>query len=77
MARHIDITGDAMVSNSKIDNYRKNFDAIFGKKKGAAAEVAVSAASQELLDGTEMLPDSKASPAVDPQAAADVERAHN
>ena len=77
MATHNDITGDALVSKRNNDNYRNNYDAIFGKKKGAAAEVAVSAASQELLDGTEMLPDSKASPAVDPQAAADVERAHN
>ena len=77
MATHNDITGDALVSKRNNDNYRNNYDAIFGKKKGAAAEVAVSSSSQELLDGTEMLPDSKASQAVDTQVAADVECAHN
>ena len=34
MASHNDITGDALVSRLANDNYRNNYDRIFGKKKG-------------------------------------------
>jgi hypothetical protein len=33
MATHNDITGDALVSKLNNDNFRNNFDRIFGKKK--------------------------------------------
>jgi len=33
MATHNDITGDALVSRQANDNYRNNYDRIFGKKK--------------------------------------------
>ena len=33
MPSHNDITGDALVSKRNNDNYRNNYDAIFGKKK--------------------------------------------
>ena len=33
MATHNDITGDALVSRLANDNYRDNYDRIFGKKK--------------------------------------------
>ena len=34
MATHNDITGDALVSRQANENYRNNYDRIFGKKKG-------------------------------------------
>ena len=34
MATHNDITGDALVSRLANENYRNNYDRIFGKKKG-------------------------------------------
>ena len=34
MTSHNDITGDALVSRLANDNYRDNYDRIFGKKKG-------------------------------------------
>ena len=34
MATHNDITGDALISKQSNDNYRNNYDRIFGKKKG-------------------------------------------
>jgi len=33
MASHNDITGDALVSRQANENYRDNYDRIFGKKK--------------------------------------------
>ena len=33
MATHNDITGDALVSRQSNENYRNNYDLIFGKKK--------------------------------------------
>lgn len=33
MATHNDITGDALVSRQANENYRNNYDRIFGKKK--------------------------------------------
>lgn len=33
MAAHNDITGDALVSRQANENYRNNYDRIFGKKK--------------------------------------------
>jgi hypothetical protein len=33
MASHNEITGDALVSKRSNDNYRNNYDAIFGKKQ--------------------------------------------
>ena len=33
MAAHNDITGDALVSRQANENYRSNYDRIFGKKK--------------------------------------------
>ena len=33
MATHNDITGDALVSRQANENYRSNYDRIFGKKK--------------------------------------------
>ena len=33
MASHNEITGDALVSKKTNDNYRDNYDRIFGKKK--------------------------------------------
>lgn len=33
MASHNDITGDALVSKRSNENYRNNYDLIFGKKK--------------------------------------------
>ena len=33
MATHNDITGDALVSRLANENYRNNYDRIFGKKK--------------------------------------------
>ena len=36
MATHNDITGDALVSRQANDNYRNNYDKIFGKKKEKA-----------------------------------------
>lgn len=33
MASHNEITGDALVSKRSNDNYRSNYDRIFGKKK--------------------------------------------
>lgn len=33
MASHNDITGDALVSRLANENYRNNYDRIFGKKK--------------------------------------------
>ena len=33
MTSHNDITGDALVSKRNNDNYRNNYDRIFGKKK--------------------------------------------
>ena len=50
MASHNDITGDALVSKRSNDNYRNNYDLIFGKKKnvpqpeaaGDSEEVAMS-----------------------------------
>ena len=50
MASHNEITGDALVSKKTNDNYRDNYDRIFGKKKnvqeqtpaGDSEEVAVS-----------------------------------
>ena len=33
MPTHNDITGDALVSRQANDNYRSNYDRIFGKKK--------------------------------------------
>jgi len=33
MASHNDITGDALVSRQANENYRNNYDRIFGKKK--------------------------------------------
>ena len=35
MATHNDITGDALITKANNDNYRNNYDAIFGKKKEA------------------------------------------
>ena len=32
MPSHNEITGDALVSKTNNDNYRNNYDAIFGKK---------------------------------------------
>lgn len=32
MASHNDVTGDALVSKRTNDNYRNNYDLIFGKK---------------------------------------------
>lgn len=34
MAATNDITGDALISKQSNDNYRNNYDQIFGKKKG-------------------------------------------
>ena len=50
MAGHNEITGDALVSKRNNDNYRDNYDRIFGKKKnvpqpkaaGDSEEVAMS-----------------------------------
>jgi hypothetical protein len=33
MATHNDITGDALITKASNDNYRNNYDLIFGKKK--------------------------------------------
>jgi hypothetical protein len=38
MASHNEITGDALVSKKNNDNYRNNYDAIFGKKKKDAEQ---------------------------------------
>lgn len=38
MAGHNEITGDALVSKKNNDNYRNNYDAIFGKKKKDAEQ---------------------------------------
>ena len=38
MPSHNDITGDALVSKKNNDNYRNNYDAIFGKKKKDAEQ---------------------------------------
>lgn len=54
MASHNDITGDALVSKQSNDNYRDNYDRIFGKKKenndGATADG--SAVSVSSVSGT-------------------------
>lgn len=58
MATHNDITGDALVSRQANENYRSNYDRIFGKKKekqnvGTSADGhAVSVSSVSGTGGT-------------------------
>lgn len=60
MATHNDITGDALVSRQANENYRNNYDRIFGKKKekqnvGTSANgsaVSVSSVSSAGSTGT-------------------------
>lgn len=41
MASHNDVTGDALVSKLNNDNFRNNFDRIFGKKEKESSPVKV------------------------------------
>ena len=56
MASHNDITGDALVSKRSNDNYRDNYDRIFGKKKkendNAGTNADGSAVSVSSVSGT-------------------------
>ena len=58
MASHNDITGDALVSKRNNDNYRDNYDRIFGKKKEndnvgtGTNEAVVSVSSVSSAGGT-------------------------
>jgi hypothetical protein len=42
MATHNDITGDALITKASNDNYRNNYDLIFGKKKKDVEDVTLT-----------------------------------
>ena len=48
MASHNEITGDALVSKKTNDNYRNNYDRIFGKRNGKLPEQETAGASEEV-----------------------------
>jgi len=55
MATHNDITGDALVSKRSNENYRSNYDRIFGKKKekrNAGARTNDAVVPLESVSGT-------------------------
>jgi len=48
MASHNEITGDALVSKRNNDNYRDNYDRIFGKKNGKLPQQEAAGDSKEV-----------------------------
>lgn len=51
MTTHNEITGDALVSRRSNDNYRDNYDRIFGKKKEKDNGAGASAVQEHVSGG--------------------------
>jgi hypothetical protein len=57
MATRNDITGDALITKVANENYRNNYDLIFGKKNKKSADVTLTDEGNKELANTQLVSD--------------------